>query len=320
MEKVLITGATGFIGANLTRFLAKKNFEVHILIRSGSSLWRLEDIKNTISIHNVDILDKELLIETVKEIKPNHIFHLAAYGAYPRIQTEEPKILETNVIGIDNLLQATLDIPYATFVSTGTSSEYGPKLQPIKESDILEPNTTYGASKACATLLCQHYARRYNKPITIVRPFSVYGYYETSFRLTSDVILHCLRDADVELGSGEQKRDYIFIEDMLEAYEKIMQTKLTPGTILNIGTGHDCSVKEIAQAIHSLINPKSKLIFGKKKDAAFDTRVSWKADITAIKTALKWEPRTSLDIGLSKTIEWFRKNIHLYQEDSRDLI
>ncbi len=316
MKTAFITGATGFIGTNLTRELLARNFNVHIVARIASSMWRLQDIKGKIKLHNMDILEEKKLTSVVKQINPNYIFHLAAYGAYPRMQTDEKKILQTNIIGTHNLLTATLDIPYSCFINTGTSSEYGIKDKPMKESDVLEPNMTYGVAKAATTLLCQHFARLHKKPIITLRPFSVYGYYEEPFRLIPNVALNCISGKNVELSSGEQRRDFIFIEDMVEAYMKSIENPSSDGLVLNVGSGKDVSVREIAEMIHKMIGSKNKIIFGRKKKESFETDICWQADISAIKNALNWKPKTSLNVGLKKTIDWFKKNTHLYKKDS----
>lgn len=313
MKNALITGATGFIGANLARELASRKFAVNILTRSTSNLWRLSDIKDKLIIHNADVLDFNRLSAVAHSIKPKYIFHLAAYGAYPRIETDEKAILETNIIGTYNLLKATLDIPYSCFINTGSSSEYGTKNKAMKESDALEPNTFYGAAKASATMLCQNFARQYKKPIVTLRPFAAYGYYEEPFRLIPDVIINCINQKDVHLTSGGQKRDFVFIEDVIDAYMKAIE-RPSSGIVLNVGSGSDVSVKEVAKLIHKLVKSDNKLLFGKKSKEQFETDICWKADTAAIKRALNWQAKTSLISGLKKTIAWFRQNMDIYEK------
>lgn len=311
-KSILITGGTGFIGSNLARELIDRNFTVNILIRKASNIWRLASVNDKIILHNVDLCDKKKLTDVVHDISPDYIFHLATYGAYPRIETDDKKMLHTNIIGTYNLLKATLDIPYTCFVNTGSSSEYGIKNKPMKESDVLEPHTFYGVSKATASMICQNYAKQYKKPITTLRPFSVYGYYEESFRLIPEVVINCINQKDVNLSSGEQKRDFIFIEDMIDAYVKAMENPSTEGLILNVGSGRDVTVMEVAETIHKLVDSDNKLLFGKKEKAPFETNICWKADIKAIKRALNWRPKTNLADGLKKTISWFKENINMY--------
>lgn len=313
MKKVLITGATGFIGTNLLRYLIKEGkFEIHILTRETSNKWRIKNLLGDISEHSADITDYEKISTVIQDINPEYIFHLATYGGYPRIQKDNDIMLNNNLIGTHNLLKATMDIKYKCFVNTGTSSEYGMKGIAMKETDTLEPNTMYGLSKAASTMLCQYIAREYKKPITTLRLFSVYGYYEEKFRLIPDVILHCLKNKSLSLSAGSQKRDFVFIEDVIQSYIKAIDNPSKEGVILNVGGGVDFTIEDVAKKIVSIMGSKIKLNFGTKKLENFETSVSWKADINRIKSILGWIPKTDLEEGLKKTISWFKSNTTLY--------
>ena len=144
-ERILITGAAGFVGANLVRRLIKENYEVHILTRNTTNMWRIKDIYDSLHDHKVDLLEKEKLFEIVKEINPKKICHLAIYGGYS-FQKDEEKIMKTNFNGTINLLDSLADINYDCFINTGSSSEYGPKINPMAETDICEPDTIYGVA------------------------------------------------------------------------------------------------------------------------------------------------------------------------------
>lgn len=311
MGKVLITGATGFIGANLARAFAGDH-DVHLLLRSRKHAWRIADILDKVVVVDADLLDAGRLAAAVKKVRPEYIFHLAAYGAYPRMQTDAQEMFSVNIQGTYNLLEAARDVGYRCFVNTGSSSEYGIKSRPMKESDLLEPNTLYGISKAAATMLCAHEARGQDKPVVTLRPFSAYGYYEESFRLVPSVILKCLEGKDVPLSSGEQRRDYVFIGDVVEAYRKAMKLKSPRGDVFNLGSGKDVSVREVAAMAHALVGGKNRLLFGKMQKAAFDTAPCWKADTKKTAGVLKWKSRTGLKEGLRKTIGWLRENRAMY--------
>ena len=154
VETVLITGATGFIGACLARKISKTH-NVHIILRKDSDTWRIKDIINDLSLHYADLTDGPAVKKIVEAVKPNTIYHLAAYGTYSS-QQDCSQIIQSNIIGTLNLLKASEHIGFSIFINTGTSSEYGTKNQPMKETDITEPNTCYGVSKVSQTLLCQH--------------------------------------------------------------------------------------------------------------------------------------------------------------------
>ena len=307
MGNVLITGAAGFIGANLARALAKEH-DVHVLLRSTSHAWRIADILSRLKVVKADLLDPKGLGAAVRNIKPEYIFHLAAYGAYPRTQTDADAILSTSIQGTLNLLRATRDVEYRCLVNTGSSSEYGIKSKAMRESDVLEPNTLYGVAKAAATMLCAQEAREQDKPIITLRPFSVYGYYEEQFRLMPSVILKCLNREDVPLSSGEQRRDYVFIEDVVGAYRKAMRLGSLRGEVFNVGSGKDVSVKEVAIMIRKLAGARNKLLFGKLEKAGFDTASCWKADAKKSARVLGWKSTTTLNEGLRKTIRWIKEN------------
>lgn len=317
MKKVLITGATGFVGANVLRYLVKEGkFDVHIITKETSNKWRIKDVLTNVSEHQVDLIDYEKLKEIAVKISPDYIFHLAMYGGYSTVEKDDNKILNTNIIGTYNLLKATMEIPYKCFINTGTISEYGAKSAAMKETDCLEPNTLYGVSKAASTMLCQQVAKEYKKPITTLRLFSVYGYYEYKerFRLIPDVILHCLKNKDLNLSAGNQKRDFIFIEDVIKAYIKAANNPNKKGLVLNVGTGVDNTIRDVAERIVSKLNSRIKLNYDAKKSEVFENSVSCKADISEIKSVLDWKPDFDLDKGLERTISWFKSNLALYDQ------
>ncbi len=251
-EKVFITGATGFIGSNLTRRSLERGAEVFINIRNTSDTWRIRDILNEVNPIPVDITEYEKLKDSLKEIQPDVIFHTAAYGGSADQKNTE-KIIETNIIGTVNLIRSCRDINVNLFVNTGTSSEYGMKNSAIKESDLLEPVTEYGVSKASATLFCQTSAVTQNLPIVTLRLFSPYGPYEQKTRLIPSVILAALQKTNPRITSRQFVRDFIFIEDVLDAYEAVIDVKNASGKIFNIGSGQQHSVGEVVDTVIDLL-------------------------------------------------------------------
>jgi nucleoside-diphosphate-sugar epimerase len=312
----LITGATGFIGANLARRLIKEDAEVHILTRKQSNRWRLQDILQKVQEHQVDLRDYERLFKVVQATRPKFIFHCTTYGGYP-FQREENKIIETNILGTINLLKALSDIDYRYFVNTGSSSEYGIKSKPMSEEDLLEPISAYGVSKAAITLFCQAMATREKRPIVTLRLFSPYGPYEEATRLIPTVIISCLRDKSLRLSSPQGLRDFNFVEDVVDAYLKVIETPNIAGEIFNIGCGEQHSVGEVVNKIVELIGNKVRPEWGSVPKRAIEPNV-WQADITKAKNVLKWKPKYSLEKGLAKTIKWFMENMNLYEKQRRE--
>jgi len=309
-KTILITGGTGFIGANLVRRLVREGYKPVVLIRKNSNIWRLNNIKNKIVFVESDILNKSRLKKDFLKIKPNIIYHLTVYGTILSEQRNINKAMKVNIIGTMNLLEASRKVDCEYFINTGSSTEYGQKARTVKETDALNPLTFYGASKAAATLLVQEYAKSYNIPAVILRLFSPYGYYDKS-RFIPTVILHALKNKHLDLSSPYFVRDFIFIDDILEAYLYFLKGKRYCGEIINIGTGKQYRLKEIVQAIEQIANKKLDISWGKKQVNQFESK-RWEADINKAEKLLNWKPRFNLNEGLFKTYTWFSNNLKLY--------
>ena len=310
-KKILVTGATGFVGANLVRHFLKKGASISILKRQESNLWRIRNIANQISVYNADLLDYARVNKAVKRIRPDVILHAATYGGY-LIQDSLSGILKTNFDGTVNLLDAYLKSGFGLFVNTGSSSEYGIKVSPMRESDLLKPVTPYGVSKAAASIYCQYAAKKHSLPIVTLRLFSPYGYFDDGTRAVSQIILSCLSDKAVNIYSPDSVRDFIFIDDVVDAYEKaLVKMSNMRGDTFNIGSGNQCSIKKLAVKITREIDNNAIVKYQKKPSVRIEPK-SWVADISKSSAGLKWRPRINIDEGLKKTIGWFRENEGLY--------
>jgi len=314
-KKILITGATGFVGANLLRKLIDSKNDIHVIIRSTSNLWRINDIIDKVNAHVCDLTNRESVEKLVLKIKPQIIFHLAVYGGY-QFQEESLKIIDTNLIGIINLLNACCKIGFECFINTGSSSEYGLKNKPMSENDLLEPINDYGIAKAAATLYCQAIGRRENLPIFTLRLFSPYGYYEGPTRLIPYLIISCLKNKELKIFTPDAVRDFIFIEDLIKAYFMIVENKegALPGDIFNIGSGEQYTVKEIFEIIKKLTKYTKKPKWGKMENDNREIKnlKMWIANISKSKIFLNWSPEYSIENGLEETIKWYRDHLYLY--------
>lgn len=304
-KKVFITGAGGFIGANLTRRLLSLGYDIHALWKKSSNPWRIEDIKKQITIHNVDLLNKDSISSVLDKIQPTAIVHLATYSSY-RNQEDIEEITRTSIIGTLNLLLASKDIPYEVFVNTGSSSEYGFKEKPMKETDLLEPVSFYASSKAGQTLLCQAFAYEYEKPIVTIRPFSVYGPNEQDDRFIPTIIKSLISKKDINLTRGAQRRDFIYVDDLVDIYVKALEKKeLLKGKILNGGTGKEYTNDEIVETLFKVTGKNVNVQKGKYPKRMWDTP-HWVADMNQTGKLLNWKPKFSLEKGLLATYNWFR--------------
>ncbi|MCK5603111.1 GDP-mannose 4,6-dehydratase [Candidatus Pacearchaeota archaeon] len=307
-RRILITGVAGFIGANLVRRLIQAGGEIHAIVRERTNLWRIKEVLTKLTLHRVDLLDFEELQQTVNRINPEIIIHLAKHGPSPEDRWET---LETNIIGTSNLLEVTSSLNYQCFIHTGTSLEYGPKSQPMTESDILEPSTFFGVTKASATMLCQQFAKARGRPIVILRPFMVYGYWDVPTNLIPTAIRAAMRKEKLALTPPGYRRDWVFIEDVIEAYLLTIQAENIAGEIINMGSGEQWSNEEIVDMVQDVYGQKIEVQVGAYSPRSFDT-THWVADIQKARKLLGWEPRHILRRGLEKTISWFRLHQDAY--------
>jgi nucleoside-diphosphate-sugar epimerase len=215
MKRTLITGASGFVGANLARRLLYDGHEVHLLVRKSRQSWRLKEIESHCRLHEVDIQDREGVRRAACVIKPDWVFHLAAYGAYSS-QTGIDRMVATNLTGCISVLDACVEARVEAFVQTGSSSEYGYKDHAAEEMELLQPNSHYAITKAAATHYCQFAARQANIHAVTVRLYSIYGPYEDPGRLVPTAIVYGLEGRLPPLASPGTARDFVYVDDCVE--------------------------------------------------------------------------------------------------------
>jgi nucleoside-diphosphate-sugar epimerase len=309
-ERVFITGATGFIGSNLARRCLERGAEVFINLRKTSDTWRIRDILKEVNAVPADVTEYEKLRDAFRKIHPDIVFHTAAYGGSADQNTTE-KIIATNITGTVNVVRSCRDTGVRMVVNTGSSSEYGIKNAAMHESALLEPVTEYGVSKAAATLFCQSYAAAYNLPVVTLRLFSPYGRYEQKSRLVPSVILAALQKINPRISSRQFVRDFIYIDDVLDAYESALSLRKPSGEIYNIGSGRQHSVGDVVDGIINILG--NEVTFETGNPPAWKNEPAcWQADIQKAKSALHWEPEYSLERGLAATVDWFRVHKELY--------
>jgi len=312
-ERVLVTGATGFIGANLTHELIRRGAQVYALVRAGSRLWRIEELVPSLHLCRADLTDWDGVRRAVDEARPTIIFHLAAAGGHPASGPDRLEALKVAILGATHLLGATAAHDYRRFVHVGSSLEYGPKDTRLSESDAPEPSTYRGAYKAAATVLCRQFARAQRKPIVILRPFSVYGYWESATRLIPTAILAALRDREMALTAPGFRRDFVFVEDVIEACLLAVEADSAPGEIVNVGSGRQWSNEAVVDLVQAVAGHAIRIRLEVHPAHPPDTP-HWVADIRKAKAVLGWQPRHLLGEGLEKTVAWFGAHLDEYTD------
>ncbi|MBU3191623.1 NAD-dependent epimerase/dehydratase family protein [Clostridium bowmanii] len=310
-KKVLITGASGFVGSCLVRRLLSENYKIHIITRDTTNLWRLQDIIKHLEIHNIDLLDSQKIAKLASTISIDQVFHLATYGGY-YYQSKLEEVINTNVIATWNIFREFSKKGIEMFVNTSSSSEYGEKFEPMSEDMKVEPNNMYGASKAAATILCSTYASMNKIPMVTLRLFSPYGYYDAKTRLIPTVITACLREQEIKLSQKHSMRDFIFIDDVVEAYLAVSRLENSQGEIFNIGNGIQYTIEDIANNIVSLIGKGNIIHWTNNLERQYEPAM-WVSDNKKVYEKLNWKPKVEIGEGINKTINWFRNNLEFYR-------
>jgi nucleoside-diphosphate-sugar epimerase len=315
-KRVLVTGSSGFVGANLARRLISDGHDVHLLLRPNHEEWRLRDVES--ARHVVDVTDAEGVKQVVRGVRPEWIFHLAAYGAYSS-QTGLLETVQTNLVGTANLVDAALSVGFEAFVNTGSSSEYGLKSHAAAETDLLEPNSDYALTKAAATMYCRNAARTYDVRLRTLRLYSVYGPWEEPARLIPTLIVYGLKGKLPKLADPDIARDYVHVEDACDAYLlAAADEKAENGAIFNVGTGVQTSLAQVVQTAREVMPIKEKPAWGSMPNRKWDT-TTWVADNRAISQTLGWKPRYQFQEGLEQVINWFRADLAMRAYYEREI-
>jgi len=271
--------------------------------------FKIADLKTGEKMTNHDALKKAM-----KTIEPEIVFHLAASGVNQSADIQTA--ININVIGTANLLQSLLGSKIEQFVHTGTCHEYGDNKGKINETTPIAPRSIYAGTKAASTAICLTYHYQYGFPITILRPFVAYGPFANIYTIISTVILNALRGENIPLSSGSQKRDFVYIGDVVDAYAKAAAKKAN-GEIINVGSGVEYSIKEVVTKTLDLMGTPVAPLFGALPDRKGEI---WhlQADNSKAQKILCWKPKTSLAEGLKRTIKWFKANKHFYGDSAHE--
>lgn len=300
--KLFITGATGFIGANLVRHFLNQNYPIHILLRRQSDTWRLKGILSRIHQHPIDLTQAKELKQLLKQISPQVIIHTAVANVYRQHKTSDQSLVNTNLLGTINLIKAVNQIDYQAFIQTGSSSEYGPKTKPMKETDACQPQSLYAITKLAATQYARITATQAKKPLITLRLFSPYGPLDDSRRLAPYAVNQAINNHPLKLASPQAVRDYIYIADVIKAYEQaIKYAGKYPGEIFNIGSGKETSVKQVVDTVIKMTRSKSAVEWDKVQASGQDN-LRWQANIAKAKKLLRWQPKFNLKKGIGETI------------------
>jgi len=304
-KSVLITGATGYLGSWLTEALVENGAQCCALSGpSGQAGW-LTPIMNRIELVSVDL--SKASISELKSLIGGHfdyIFHMAAAGV-DQTSANPERLVEVNVNGTINLLNYAHGVDVKSIIVTGSGFEYPPGAC-IKEDIPPAPQALYALCKAASSMLSISYNRLWDMPISVLRPFVVYGPREADHRLITQLCESIIQSRPVEMGSGKPLRDWVFVKDVIRAHLLAALTPKAVGQIINISSGTAVSVRQVAELFVDIIGGDTSLLqFNVRSDRPNEiwsqTGCTQKA-----RDLLGWEATTTLKKGLLMTFEWYK--------------
>jgi dolichol-phosphate mannosyltransferase len=306
-RRVLVTGGTGFVGANLVRRLLADGHAVHCLVRPEHAGWRLAGVRRDVELQRASLDDRGAVERAVRRAKPDWIFHLAAHGAYSW-ETDVDRIFATNVTGTMNLVRAGLRSGFDAFVNAGSSSEYGFKKKAPGEREWVEPNSHYAVAKVAATHFCRLTAQRENAKIATLRLYSVYGPWEDPGRLMPTMVVQGLAGRLPPLVDPRVARDYVYVDDVSEAFVRAAaKPHPEPGPVFNVGSGKQTTIRQVVEVARRVLAVAERPRWGTMPNRGWDTNV-WVSDSRAIRRALGWRPRYTFERGFRQLVAWMRED------------
>lgn len=321
-KKILVTGADGFIGSHLVQVLIDRGCDVRAFVYYNSfNSWGWLDTlppekSRTLDVFAGDIRDSNGVAKAMEGC--DVVFHLAALIAIPFSYHSPDSYVDTNIKGTLNVLQAARRFNTQRVVVTSTSEVYGTaQYAPIDERHPFQGQSPYSATKIGADRLAESFFRSFETPVIIARPFNTYGPRQSARAVIPTVITQLLSGAtSLPLGSLIPTRDFNFVADTVDGFIALAECDAAIGEEVNIATGVEHSIADVANFLISEINPEAKIVTDEQRirpDASEVFRLM--GDNKKITTLTDWRPIYDLHAGLKKTVEWFRlpENLSRYK-------
>lgn len=320
-KQVLVTGAGGFIGSHLVERLVREGASVRAFVRYNSrndpGLLRFlpSEMASSVQIIPGDLRDQAAVRYAMTGV--SHVFHLGALIAIPYSYQNPADVVETNVIGTLNVLLAARDANIERVVHTSTSEVYGTALRvPIDESHPLQGQSPYSASKIGADKLAESFFCAFNLPVVTIRPFNTFGPRQSARAVIPTLITQALSRSVIKLGNLEARRDFTFVSDTVDGFLKIAETPGVDGVTLNLGTGQEIRIGDLADQIVAMLDHPVTLEIDNDRLRPEKSEVQrLLSDNRLAYMKLGWSPQVSFNEGLRQTFDWIRQNMSMYSTD-----
>ena len=320
-QKVFITGGSGFIGSHLTEKLVRDGARVTALLEYtpyndlGCLRHLPKNVLSQVELIPGDLRDPEMIKKFLRG--KDVVFHLGALVGIPYSYVNPREVFEVNALGTLNLLLGARDAGASKIVITSTSEVYGSALYPpIDELHPLQAQSPYSASKIAADKIAESFHKTFGVPVATIRPFNTYGPRQSDRAIIPTIIIQALKKKTIKLGSLTPRRDLNYVLDTVDGFIKIAESPRSVGEVINIGTGKDISIGELAGAILKVMGKRTKIVTASDRKRPKGSEVMrLLCDNAKAKELIGWEPRTSLETGLKHTVDWIKGHTEGYDPD-----
>ncbi len=311
-KRVMVTGGGGFIPSHLVKRLLRSEAKVFVLTKYNSIFdnIRLSNIWNDIEICEGDLRNTDSL-KQIKEIKPEIIYHMAAYNHVGDSFFHVSEALNCNSNASANILECYKG--YRKFIYMSTSEVYGfQKAVPFHESMVPFPTSPYAVGKYSGELYAKMMHHVYKLPVTVLRPFNTFGPYQSPKAVIGEIIIKCLKGENIVATEGKQTREFNYVENIIDGLIAAAESESSIGEVINISSGNEISIKNLILLVHKLSESTSELQIGA---LPYRPTEIWRmcGDNSKAKKLLQWYPKISFEEGLKTTIQWYREYLALFE-------
>ncbi len=318
-KRVLVTGAGGFIGSRLTERLVELGAEVRVLVRytsDGDAGWLdRSSVRGQIDVRRGDLADRDSVFDAVKDREI--VFHLGALIAIPYSYLAPESYVRTNMFGTLNVLQAVRELGVGRMVHTSTSEVYGSaQTIPMTEAHPLVGQSPYSATKIAADKLAESYHRSFGTPVVTLRPFNTFGPRQSARAVIPAITVQLLAGKPVRLGDTRPTRDFVFVDDTVDAFLRAGTTPGVEGETIHTGGGREVRIGDLPAMIATAAGLPIEVVADESRMRPPASEVERLiADASLARAKLGWTPQIGVEEGLSRTVAFIRDHPHLYRPD-----
>ena len=316
-RRVLVTGAGGFIGSRLCERLVEAGARVRALVRytsDGEAGWLdRSSIRGEVDIRRGDLADRDSVHDAVKDREI--VFHLGALIAIPYSYLAPESYVRTNILGTLNILQATRELGVGRLIHTSTSEVYGSaQFTPMTEAHPLVGQSPYSASKIAADKLAESYHRSFGTPVVTLRPFNTFGPRQSARAVIPAITVQLLSGRPIKLGDTRPTRDFVFVDDTVDAFLRAATAPGIEGLTVHTGGGREIAIGDLPAMIGAAAGLPVEIESDPQRMRPPASEVErLHADASLARARLGWTPSVSVEDGLARTVAFIRENPTLYR-------